>query len=351
MKVGRTWRIALTYIGAVVGAGFSSGQEIWHFFGRHGLNGLQGIFISALFFCILGPVYFRFNSELGVKSYHDFLYRYFPYPVAVLIDFIYIFFLIGSISVMLAGSGTLFNEVVGLSYRTGIMTTLVFILATLYLKVEGVLTVNSYLIPVLIVITVLTVVLFLPEFSINFYFQELKGSLEGNNWFTDSVLYGSYNLSIAMAVITGIGRKEDKKTLMSGGIIGGIILLILNLLIFLGVAAAFHSPPSGEIPMLFLAAQRGKVLYIGYIVGLYFAMVSTAIGNYYALNHRLISLFNLKYAIGLLIISIMILPLTRSGFAGLVEKLYPAFGYLGFIILTGYLFTLIRYKIRGKDDK
>jgi uncharacterized membrane protein YkvI len=54
----RTWwevvRIAFTYIGTIVGAGFASGQEILQFFTKYGWMALFTIGLSTLLFIWLG---------------------------------------------------------------------------------------------------------------------------------------------------------------------------------------------------------------------------------------------------------------------------------------------------------
>ena len=49
-----TLKIAATYIGTVVGAGFATGQEILQFFSRFGVLGLLGIFLAAALFVFFG---------------------------------------------------------------------------------------------------------------------------------------------------------------------------------------------------------------------------------------------------------------------------------------------------------
>ncbi|OTA41527.1 MAG: hypothetical protein A6D92_05935 [Symbiobacterium thermophilum] len=45
------FRVATTYIGTVVGAGFASGQETLRFFAAYGPAGLAGILLATLLFC------------------------------------------------------------------------------------------------------------------------------------------------------------------------------------------------------------------------------------------------------------------------------------------------------------
>mgnify|MGYP006903058778 CR=1 FL=1 len=46
--------VALMFVGAIMGAGFASGREIWQFFGVFGKQGRVGILLIAVMFVVLG---------------------------------------------------------------------------------------------------------------------------------------------------------------------------------------------------------------------------------------------------------------------------------------------------------
>ena len=346
MNKKRVVGLAFTYVGSVVGAGFSSGREIWRFFARHSVSGVYAVGIVAVFFTILAPVFFKLGKKCGIENYQYFFYRYLPQPFSYFFDLIYSCFLFGSVSVMLAGSGAVFYNLLGLPYLIGVVITLVFVLFTLILNREGILAVNSILIPILIFITIYTVISYLSETV----FIPVKMvvskdlSLSKYNWIKDSLLYGSYNLAMAIAVMTNIVYKEEDDDITVAGIIGGILLSGLLLIIFIGLTTAFADRPSQEIPFLYLAGKAGKGIYLFYIIALYFAMVTTATVNYYAFTKRLISLFKVKYETGLLLALFFVLPLVPSGFSNLVDSLYPLFGVLGMLIISFYSILLLKRK-------
>jgi uncharacterized membrane protein YkvI len=335
--MSKSWGIALTYVGVVVGAGFSSGQEIWYFFARHQVEGILGVILTGVFFFVLAPILFQLGRLPGVDHYHQLFYNFLPVPLAILFDLIHIFLMIGAVSVMLAGSGAIFRDYLGLHYYLGVLITMVIILLTLFLRVEGIMIVNSVMIPFLIIITVITVITFL--FKTDAVFLMKRGE---TGWFTDAVLYLSYNMIIAVAVMTGIISGEKRDVISKGGTLGGVILFILNLLIYTGLVGAFSNSLQAEIPMLYLAQTGSRVIFLCYILVLYFAMVSTAIANYYAFNQRIAVLFRLRYEVALVISIFFVLPPVPSGFSLLVRYLYPLFGYLGLCILAFYFYLWLK---------
>lgn len=346
IKIKRAVGLAFIYIGSVVGAGFLSGQEIWRFIARHGKVGFSVVIITGIFFIVLAPILFKSGKKAGISNYQDLFYSYLPGPFPYFFDLLYSIFLIGSVSVMLAGAGTIFYKLLGLPYLVGVGLTIIFLLLTLLLRNEGIMAVNSILIPVLIVVSIYMVLsylnnsLTLVETMVDF--SVINGLTGNSEWIKDGLYYGAYNLVMAIAVMSTIVYNEEEGDILTGGIIGGLILTILLTLIFIGLRTAFSSTPREEIPLLYLAQNTGKGIYIAYIIALYFAMITTAIANYYAFTKRFVSLLKIKYELGLFLGLLFIIPLIPSGFSTLVNNLYPIFGGLALIITFFYIIIYLR---------
>lgn len=63
------FRIAMAYIGTVVGAGFATGQEILQFFTRYGFPSYWAILCSVILFIVVGRSIMFYGGKLGAKSY------------------------------------------------------------------------------------------------------------------------------------------------------------------------------------------------------------------------------------------------------------------------------------------
>lgn len=350
MNIKRALGLAFIYVGAVIGAGFASGQEIWQFIARYQIWGIPVICIISFFFIILGPLFFNMVRRCAVESYQQIFYKYFPEPLAYLLDIIFGCFLLGSVSVMIAGSGTLFFSFLGLPYFVGVIFTIVFILIIMKLKIEGIFTISSILIPFLIIITIYIVIFWFVNTDLTwerwFDLGSIKGINIGLEWIRDGLFYGAYNLVMAVAVMTNIVYKENENNVLLAGVIGGIILCILIIIIYLGLTFFYQDTSVQEIPLLNIAKNSGKRGYLLYIIALYFAMITTAVANYYAFTNRFVSLFNLGYEKSLISGLVLILPLIPSGFSKLVNNLYPVFGGLSLIICFFYLLIFYRERKR-----
>ena len=65
LKAGR---LAVTYAGCFLGAGFVSGQELWQFFGVFGVKGYMGFALSAVLFFLLGVLLVRLTQLSGINE-------------------------------------------------------------------------------------------------------------------------------------------------------------------------------------------------------------------------------------------------------------------------------------------
>lgn len=70
-----TWRIAATYIGTVVGAGFASGQEVLQFFGYFGMWGIVGLILATALFIFFGYAVLRLGHQLAAESHLEVMNR------------------------------------------------------------------------------------------------------------------------------------------------------------------------------------------------------------------------------------------------------------------------------------
>jgi uncharacterized membrane protein YkvI len=91
---------------------------------------------------------------------------------------------------------------------------------------------------------------------------------------------------------------------------------------------------NAELPMLTIAGYSGSVLHFLYMIGLWVAMITTAVANAYGLIQRVMPLFQLSYYNAAMLTVVVVLPLTRFGFANLVAYMYPIFGMISLGVLV-----------------
>lgn len=328
-----TFQVAATYVGAVMGAGFASGQEIQQFFANFGKLGLLGILISATLFSLLGWIMLDLQERWKVSSYSEFfsylLGRKWGSRVDVLVSTL---LFLGMIA-MMSGAGALFVQYFGLSSWVGILLTALVIGIALWYKGEGVLWINTMLIPLKFLfclgIAFVAIVIGLPN--------EGEGlAIVSNpliqNWAFSGILYVSFNLTLAMVVFASLGSEVQKPGARLGAVLGGVSLGLFALVI--GAALLrFPEVMTLEIPMVAIAGKLGNWPAFLYVVVLWLAMLTAAIGNGFSLVTRIVESVKLDYRLAAFLLLASAFPLSGMKFSNIVKVVYPLFGYLGLIFL------------------
>ncbi|WP_027339664.1 YkvI family membrane protein [Halonatronum saccharophilum] len=333
----KSLQVALIYIGAVIGAGFASGQEILQFFVIYGNKGLFGILLSALFFSFLGVSFLSMSYNLNVNDYKELFYKVGGKRVGFLSDWILTLFLVGSLIVMLSGSKEVVGELFAIPGGLGLLLTIIIVAGANYYGVEGIVKLNVIFIPLLIGILVFTSINLTEAFDYNF-----KEEVIGLRWLSSSFIYTGYNLILALTVLLPLTLEYDKKELLSGIFIGGVLLGGLALTIAHILYLYYPAISKSEVPVLNIIYVYKRGLYYPYAITLWAAMITTATCNLYVLVDRLNKDYNISRGKGLFYILFLIVPITRLPFSKLVELIYPQLGRISL-----GLFSLLMIKYLG----
>ncbi|WP_088227232.1 hypothetical protein [Desulfosporosinus sp. FKB] len=338
MKWKTTFQVAATYVGAVMGAGFASGQEIQQFFARFGVWGLAGIVISTFLFSLLGWCMIDLQERWKVSSYPMFFDHLLNTRWGKWADGLVSVLLFVGMMAMISGSGALFYEYFGFSRWYGIILTDSVIALALWFRGEGVLWINTVLIPLKFA--------FCLGIAALAVFIAKPGDGEGivvlanpivNNWIFSAVLYVSFNLTLAMVVFASLGKDVQRRGARLGAILGGVALGIFAFII--GAALLRFPEVLGlEIPMVAVAGKLGDWPAFFYVVVLWLAMITAAIGNGFSLVTRVVEIGELDYNRTTMILLLLLLPIAGVKFSQIVQFVYPLFGYLGLVFMPAILY-------------
>lgn len=327
------------YIGTLIGAGFASGQEIMSFFTIYGKQGLLGIIVASALFFFLG--YFILRQSIRVQSQcaRDILLPLAGKKLMFLFDIIVDIFCLAGYYIMLSGCGAVLNESMNLNYMC--MTVLLSIVIVWYLKKEanGLADFNKLMVSVMLIITViigLACFKAAPDTLPDIRTPSMK-----MGWLISSVIYVSYNTTLALVVLTSLGTYTNRvSTAFGAAAIGALGLMIMAVLIWFITFTNYMSLSGIQIPLLWVARQHGQVLYLSSILVLLSAMLSTAICLGFSFTRGLSLRFGIRYRSALYFLFIG-LPFTRYSFTGLIKKIYPLFGIIG--IIFGILLVVRRF--------
>jgi uncharacterized membrane protein YkvI len=298
--------VALAYVGAVVGAGFASGQEIYQFFSRHGTWGWAGLVLAGIGFFLLGWLGLEAGRR-GLRDFHTFLRHTYPGRVAAPLESLATVFLASGLVVVTAAGGQTLHDLLGIPTLPAGFVTLFVMVWVAGRGAAGLLGANAVLVPLMTGVA-LAVALMAPS----------RWSGPGApHWWLSAGLYVSYNLFTGLMVLLGIGsRLRSAGETRAAAALGALVLTGLGMAMHRALLAM---PPTASLPLLSTARHLGAVW--GWLFGaaLYAALFTTGVAEAFALFAR----FG-RRAWG----ALFLWPASWVGFGLLVARLYPAMGML-----------------------
>lgn len=340
INIKNIYKITFVIMGTIIGAGFASGQEIYTFFNKYGFNGLVGIFVSNLLMSYIIYKTFKIVLENNIDNYEDFIKNIMPQKLKnneilklTITNIINIFLLI-SFNIMVAGFATYFVQELNISKWIGAIVIAVLTFVTLLNSIDGVIKMNTYLIPIIILL-----IGFLGINKIEYVNIVSQNHNNSVHWIVSSILYASYNSITLVPILISLKSKINvKKESTVITICVGIIMFILSTIIFLLMNTFINQIHEIEIPTVYIASTLGKTFKFVYGAVILMAIFTTAIGSAYGLLSNL-NIKRKKYILYAVIICALSVLIGQMGFSSLINLLYPVFGYLGIVQI---FFLIIR---------
>lgn len=305
-------KIAFFFIGAMIGAGFSSGSELMVFFGE---SGIAGVLISAIF---IGLLVFFFQ-------YMSVVFNNYP-KVKKVVDWLMVLSSIISFIAMTAGA----NEVIMDTFRVnniGVISALAVSVMCLF-SMKFLKNVNAVVVPLIVVLMILIIaktdLLPLPT-GVSIFRSASYAAM--------NVLLGGYLLS------TECAKKKTKDKVIIAVIITVVVAAMMIIVYLISQEAKFSDMPVFEV------ARRYEMATVSGII-IYLAIFSTLIGAGKVIFDNLFHFTKSKWValISLIIISLI----GRSvGFGFMVRTFYPITGYLSILVIFALTIFFITYLVKN----
>ncbi len=349
----QVFRVAATYVGTVVGAGFASGQETLRFFGAYGRLGLLGVAMATAAFCLYGILIMDLGRRLSARSHREILHYACGHTMGRVMDVVITLFLGATLTVMVAGGGAVFAEQMGLPRAIGTLATAVLAGLTILAGMRGIMAANSVVVPMLTL-----AVMGLSLASIRFHGLEpiLTHTMPWpalapvGSWFVAAWLYVGYNLVLSISVLGPLGAEVgDRRVIVLGGLLGGLVLGVLAAGIKLAISA--HMPEIGnwEVPMLFLARLHPRPVQWFYTIILWAEIYTTAISCAYGFASRAAEGVRGSYRGVVVLVTAASLLGSGIGFSTLLTFLYPLFGFVTLGVLVSLVVMAVRRSLIHRD--
>ncbi|MFC3467850.1 hypothetical protein CD120_04950 [Staphylococcus saprophyticus] len=343
-------KIGFAYVGIVVGAGFSTGQEVMQFFSPYGLWSYIGVILSGLILGFIGRQVAKIGTAFDAQNHESTLDYLFGNKFSKIVDYLLIFFLFGISVTMLAGAGSTFEESFGVPTWLGALIMVIVIYITLLMDFNKIVRALGVVTPFLIILVVIIAAYYLFNGSISFGEVNdavpdaslVKGILYGIN-------YGGLAFAVGFSTIVAIGGDASRRRVSgAGALFGGIVYTILLALINFALQSEFTKIEDASIPMLTLANDIHP--WIGLVLSIIMlaVMYNTILGLMYSFAARFTEPYSKKYHIFIVVMVIVAFALSFVGFAGLINFLYPIMGVVGLVVVIG---VLVKYYSRKRQNK
>lgn len=319
--------ITLVIIGALIGAGFASGQEIFSFFYIYGKNGIYGILIMSILIGIFIYKSLKIIYQKQVYNYNDFLNLFIKNTkIRNVILWIVNVLLLVSFYIMVAGFGAYFEQEIGINRIIGSIVLNLLCVIVFFSNIKGVLKASNLIVPFLIFFIFFIGIKNIVQIrTIDFY--QMK-----NNWILSMIIYNSYNFILLMPVLISLKKQITKeKNIKKVFILVTIIILILSInIFFLLLNANIKEIENQEMPIVYIISNyfnKYKKIYAFIVLASIFT-TAISVGIGFLQN---ISKNSNSYPQFVLFMCITSLLMSNIGFSKLLNFIYPVFGYIGIL--------------------
>lgn len=331
-------KIALGFAGTIIGAGFSSGQEILQFFTNFGTLGIVGAVLCTVLLIFLAREVCATSFSLKTASYKDLAQHLCGRYVGWMVDGLLSMTLFAVFAVMIAGGGSLLTQYLGLPSLYGLLLIALLPLLLTGLSAHRLTIAVGALVPLLLILAVIICIYALQQQHSNYASLEVFALAQTNrsasHWLISAALYVSYNMAAAtpFLMIMG-GQAATRRTALLGSMLGGLLIGVLIILISIALFAQLGIIAIFPMPMLALAQMMSPTMGILMIVAILGMIISTALACLYPLLTRYATPRTSRFRWIAGITSLLGLIASSQGFVPLLSFIYPLFGILGMLLI------------------
>lgn len=350
MSLKNTFKIALSFVGLLVGAGFATGQEVIQYFGSFGLSALWGALLAGIVMTIAGAVILQLGSYFLAQE-HRMVFRNMAHPiVSRFLDFGVTITLFAVGFVMLAGAGSNLEQQFGWPAWVGSLIMLILVMITGLMDVDRVSSIISTVTPLIIVAVVFAFgyTLFnLPD-DMAAMGQLAQGAESPiSPWWLSALNYTGLALLLGLSMALVIGGANTKpREAGVGGLMGGFIYLTMLMMATFVLLANFDVVGDSSVPMLSMIDHINHPLSYVMVVIIFIMIYNTCIGMFYALGRRLTANHRDKYRPVFLGVCLVGFGVSFFGFEALMANVYPIIGWVGLLTIAVLVAWWIKSRVR-----
>ena len=324
---GKNGAIGLSFmlVGSMVGAGFITGSEIWHFFAR--FNGGLAFGCVVLFLLIYYLVY----SELNKKFNDDYVLISRQKQARERVNYISELLIA---SAMISGLKNIISTLFNFDNLIIFLGVILVIFTILFFGFRLFRLYNYFIIGFIVFVVGAILVNFNVENTDAVFNLSVINSVKSSVY---AILYVFMNISAIRPIIREFAPNFSKNKAKISALFSAI--LMLNLILIISIFLIKNTSYSREsMPLLKLFGENGKVLKTIFCVGVIFSMVSTCVGCLFGVKSKIIHKTD-DNLFSSIVCVLMALILGNFSFDFFVSVVYPVIGFLNFLI---FIFDILK---------
>ncbi|KAF0193936.1 MAG: hypothetical protein FD169_2153 [Bacillota bacterium] len=322
---------ALTVVGAVVGAGFASGREVYHFFSRYGANGLLGVVVAMAVLCLLCMRVLALAEQYRAKTLAELMQMHLGVRVNNLLSRVLLGVLWLGLGIMLSGAAAA-GESLGINKIVTLVVTSILIAACLYSGIAGIKKANALLIPILIAVSSYLFWCGMEHGSYSFLIVDTSVlSWAGSVW--SAILYAGLNSLLVFVVIPPLAIEDKPTGVLLGCALFAVMLLGTTVLLLQFPVLSAESP----VPILSIIADIAPRMPEIYGVILWTALTTTALANGLGMQTFVETRLQLNRFSASVLVVASSLPVALLPFTKLVAIAYTGLGYVALVLAVAML--------------
>ena len=356
VNIKKLGSLSVLYISSFVGAGYSSGQEVFEFFSSHGKNGLVSIFLFPLLLTVLSLIFLWTARCKNSIRYEEIISPVASPLVRVGIDIVISVFMMIVIVSSIAAIGSIFQRLTGLPSFVGSLfavgLTTGFLLLNNIKKAVSML--NPFLLLFLVCVCVICIYTLTTVKPVVFAHVSTGGSVSpfsGKSLFS-LALYTSYNLLVVIGVLSPVSRDIPAgKNLVVFGILCPILISATIVLQYFTIICLFPNGGVVEMPLVYAASLISPIFSVAYQILMLVAAVCTVVS---CLNStidrvgRIALLQKTPRPVIIIITTFLLFLCSLIGFSNVIHYVYPVIGFLGFFVLVLMIISYIKLRTHKK---
>lgn len=333
----RIFQLSFLILGIVIGAGYASGREIWLFFGP---NGGRAILLFAIIFGVCCYSVLDISYQKQTNHYQQILETIVNDQFTWLYDLLMFIYLILTIVIMIAGSGAAL-EIYQLPSWVGIGLIAIMLVWAFSFSLDQVIEINTILLPILLITLLVILTMFIKQEPAIEHVTVSKV-----NYFK-AISFTSVNLLPIISVVGAVGKKiKTKKEVIYTAIISTIILAGLSYIYNYSLTLIQSEIDLFEMPIYGILIRFPSFVLLFVTIIIWIAIFATAVGALLGLITRIQNNYQISQFKVALILTLLLVPFSLTGFQFLIELIYPAYGVLNlYLLLKLILYPVKDYRV------